>query len=52
MESKNDWYLISVRKEKGLEHGLIHLIAVYSNGLEETELPFYYDNEIPTILKP
>lgn len=50
MESKNDWYLISVSRSDFKQSGNIWMVAYYSNGLIERQRSFKMGEFIPTIL--
>lgn len=50
METKNDWYLVDVKKTFIHEVGWTLLICTYSNGLIEKQLELKHGNNIETIL--
>lgn len=50
MESKNDWYLISVSRSDFKQNGSIWMVAYYSNGLKEKQKSYKMGEFIPTIL--
>ena len=50
METKNDWYLIDVKKTFVKEVALTLLICTYSNGLSEMQLELKHGENIKTIL--
>ena len=50
MQSKNDWYLISVCRSDFKQGGIIWMVAYYSNGLTERQRSFKMGEFIPTIL--
>ena len=51
MESKNDWYLISVSRSDFKQSGTIWMVAYYSNGLIERQRSFKMGEFIPTIIE-
>lgn len=50
MECKNDWYLISAKKEYIPEIGMTFLVCIYSNGMTEKQMEYKYGDTLPTIL--
>ena len=50
MESKNDWYLISVSKSDYRMNGDVYMQANYTNGLLERTKLFKIGDFIPTII--
>jgi len=51
MESKNDWYLISVSRSDFKQNGVIYMIAYYTNGLIERQKSIKMGEFIPTIIE-